>query len=122
MEELAAMMVEIEQAVDSNTQNTMEVNDNVQTVIEKVEYGDQKMNSMLEAMDEINTMSNQIGKIVKNIEDIAFQTNILVLNTAVEATINRITLCFCPAGDCVLAGLPCQLVELQVQQARDLQW
>ncbi len=85
VEELAAMMVEIEQAVDSNTQNTMEVNDNVQTVIEKVEYGDQKMNSMLEAMDEINTMSNQIGKIVKNIEDIAFQTNILALNAAVEA-------------------------------------
>ncbi|MDO4668210.1 MAG: methyl-accepting chemotaxis protein [Butyricicoccus pullicaecorum] len=85
VEELAAMMIEIEQAVDSNTQNTMEVNDNVQTVIEKVEYGDQKMNSMLEAMDEINTMSNQIGKIVKNIEDIAFQTNILALNAAVEA-------------------------------------
>ncbi len=85
VEELAAMMIEIEQAVDSNTQNTMEVNDNIQTVIEKVGYGDQKMNHMLEAMDEISTMSNQIGKIVKSIEDIAFQTNILALNAAVEA-------------------------------------
>lgn len=85
VEELAAMMVEIEQDVDKNTQNTIEVNDRIQTVIQKVEDGDQKMNHMLEAMDEISTMSNQIGKIVKSIEDIAFQTNILALNAAVEA-------------------------------------
>ena len=42
--------------------------------------------------------SDEIENIIRTIDDIAFQTNILVLNTAVEATINRITLCFCPAG------------------------
>lgn len=85
VEELAAMMVEIEEDVDISTQNTIAVNDKIQKAIEKVGDGDRKMNHMLAAMDEISTMSNQIGKIVKNIEDIAFQTNILALNAAVEA-------------------------------------
>ena len=63
-------------------------------------------------MEEFKQGSDEIENIIRTIDNIAFQTNILVLNTAVEATINRITLCFCPAGDCVLAGLPCQLVQL----------
>ena len=64
------------------------------------------------SMEEFKQVSDEIENIIRTIDNIAFQTNILVLNTAVEATINRITLCFCPAGDCVLAGLPCQLVQL----------
>ena len=64
------------------------------------------------SMEEFKQGSDEIENIIRTIDNIAFQTNILVLNTAVEATINRITLCFCPAGDCVLAGLPCQLVQL----------
>ncbi|WP_324825396.1 methyl-accepting chemotaxis protein [Sinanaerobacter sp. ZZT-01] len=47
--------------------------------------GKQQMQKMIEAMDKISYASSEIGKIIKNIDDIAFQTNILALNAAVEA-------------------------------------
>ncbi|MDR1961599.1 MAG: methyl-accepting chemotaxis protein [Gracilibacteraceae bacterium] len=51
----------------------------------KAEQGSAQMSTMMEAVHDINAASQDIGKVIKVIDDIAFQTNILALNAAVEA-------------------------------------
>ena len=48
-------------------------------------YSNGKMDELTKAMEDISAASQQIGGIIKTIEDISFQTNILALNAAVEA-------------------------------------
>lgn len=85
IEELAATITEISGQIQSNAQSALEARQTVDGVGEKLLESNRQMQTMTKAMDEISASSSEIGKIIKTIEDIAFQTNILALNAAVEA-------------------------------------
>lgn len=85
VEELAASMGEIASQIHNNAQNAEKTSEKADSVGSMMEVSSQQMQHMMEAMREISQRSDQIGKIIKDIEDIAFQTNILALNAAVEA-------------------------------------
>lgn len=85
MQELAATLADISQQVDENTRLIGETEHSVRESVSEVSLGTGRMQEMLVAMQNISATSSEIGKIIKSIEDIAFQTNILALNAAVEA-------------------------------------
>lgn len=85
IEELAAAINEISTQVEESARNAGDASSQVATVGERITASNESMKNMTAAMNEISEKSAQIGKIIKTIEDIAFQTNILALNAAVEA-------------------------------------
>ncbi len=85
LEEISSMTNDIQTNVGKNADATIEASDLLKNIVATVETGSAKMAEMKESMDEIQRSSEEIEKIVKMIDDIAFQTNILSLNAAVEA-------------------------------------
>ncbi|MDZ5723740.1 methyl-accepting chemotaxis protein [Acetobacterium sp. K1/6] len=85
IEQLNASIEEVAGETKTNALNANEANERAQEVRNNAEVGNNQMNKMLSAMGEINESSHNISKIIKVIDDIAFQTNILALNAAVEA-------------------------------------
>ncbi|MBE6829532.1 MAG: HAMP domain-containing protein [Ruminococcaceae bacterium] len=85
VEELSASISEISTHVKDNAEHTASASRSVAEVSREIETSNQHMDDMVKAMTLINESSGEIGKIIKTIEDIAFQTNILALNAAVEA-------------------------------------
>ena len=85
VEELSATITEISNQVSENAQNAGEASQRAAQVGNEASESSKRMKNMLDAMEDISGSSNEIGKIIKTIEDIAFQTNILALNAAVEA-------------------------------------
>lgn len=85
LEELAATISDISEKVSRNAGNAVQATEKTGHVIDEVTISNQRMQDMLAAMTDISDKSGEIGKIIKTIEDIAFQTNILALNAAVEA-------------------------------------
>jgi methyl-accepting chemotaxis protein len=85
IEELAVSMGEISQQIASNADSAVRANKKAAEVGDEAAESSRRMQEMLSAMQEIRSSSQEISKIVKTIQDIAFQTNILALNAAVEA-------------------------------------
>ena len=85
VQELAARINEISNQAKDTARGAVEVRSQTHHAGEEVSMCNQQMQTLMEAMTKIQTSSDEIGKILKTIEDIAFQTNILALNAAVEA-------------------------------------
>jgi methyl-accepting chemotaxis protein len=85
VQELTASLEEISTQTEMNAKNAENANELATKAKAIAEMGNIQMKEMLQAMEEINISSANINKIIKVIDDIAFQTNILALNAAVEA-------------------------------------
>ncbi|MEY8319975.1 methyl-accepting chemotaxis protein [Lachnospiraceae bacterium 46-61] len=85
VEELASTINEIHNHVANNAENAQQTSDKAMNSVTELEIGKKQMGQMITAMNQVNDSSSEISKIIKTIEDIAFQTNILALNAAVEA-------------------------------------
>lgn len=85
VEELASRISVISEQVKNTAKGALDVRGQTHQTGEEVFLCNQKMQSLVEAMQKIQQSSDEIEKILKTIDDIAFQTNILALNAAVEA-------------------------------------
>ena len=85
VEELAARIAEISDQAKGTAQGALGARNQTHLAGQEVSACNQQMQELMEAMGRIQHSSDEIGKIIKTIEDIAFQTNILALNAAVEA-------------------------------------
>lgn len=85
IEELTASIEEVASQTKLNASNAGEANNLAEAAKTNAIQGNNQMKEMLTAMSEINDSSSNISKIIKVIDEIAFQTNILALNAAVEA-------------------------------------
>lgn len=85
IEEVSATMDESSSMVIQSTENTRQASTLANQANEASSVASLEMKDMMVSMEEIKQSSSEIGKIIKVIDEIAFQTNILALNAAVEA-------------------------------------
>ncbi len=85
IEQLTSTITQIAAQTSQNAKNADSANVLVETAKNDAASGNSQMEEMQQAMEKIKDSSENISKIIKVIDDIAFQTNILALNAAVEA-------------------------------------
>ena len=85
LEETSASLEELSSMTKRNADSAREACETVSRTRGSAEQGTVQMTGMQESMNAINGASDEITKILRTIDDIAFQTNILALNAAVEA-------------------------------------
>lgn len=85
LQQTNASMTEIGSQANQNAKSASVAKEKAETAQKDASNGNKQMQQMLKAMKEINDSSEKISKIIKVIDEIAFQTNLLSLNAAVEA-------------------------------------
>jgi methyl-accepting chemotaxis protein len=85
LEETAAALEEITSNISSNNNNVIQMSSYANEVINSASQGEKLANQTTTAMEDINVQVNAITAAITVIDQIAFQTNILSLNAAVEA-------------------------------------
>ena len=85
LEELSSSIYALSTRMNNQARKAEDIENYFGEVSEKISDENQQMGEMLLAMKEIEEKSNQVERIIKAIDDIAFQTNILALNAAIEA-------------------------------------
>lgn len=85
VEELSANIADISKQINDNASLSRMASEQTDGAGSELTSCNNKMQGLIDAMNEISSSSQEIGKVIKAIEDIAFQTNILALNAAVEA-------------------------------------
>ena len=85
VEDLSIIIGDMTEKININAQNAQDAEILFKSTTNATMESNEKMKEMILAMTEISEKSNEISKIIKTIDDIAFQTNILALNAAVEA-------------------------------------
>ncbi len=85
LEEITSSMEEFTSQTKQNAENASQANQLASAARSSAQKGNEQMTEMLDAMKAINDSARNVSKIMKAIDEIAFQTNILALNAAVEA-------------------------------------
>jgi methyl-accepting chemotaxis protein/methyl-accepting chemotaxis protein-1 (serine sensor receptor) len=85
LEETSASTEEINTMASRNADSSKAIANLMVSTTHRIGEGNRKLEEMVASMQHINTSSEKISKIIKTIDEIAFQTNILALNAAVEA-------------------------------------
>ncbi len=85
LEQIGASISQMADQTKHSAQNAGQANSLSTGAVEQAQNGNQQMEAMVRAMDDIKASGESISRIIKVIDEIAFQTNLLALNAAVEA-------------------------------------
>ena len=85
LEETSSALEQMASMTRQNADNAGRTRDTTAKTVNLIDHGAKAVANMSQAMGEINDSAEKISRIIKTIEEIAFQTNLLALNAAVEA-------------------------------------